>query len=50
MGFIGFHIDLVYENGSHSYLSGHLLDSYYGQLSGPGGPNYGAYTPPKLAY
>lgn len=50
LGFVGFHIDLVYENGSHSYVSGHLLSNYYAGGTGPGGPNFGAYTPPVLTY
>jgi hypothetical protein len=46
-GFIGFHItDSV--GGSKKYVEGYFVFDYYAGLSGPVGPNYGAYSPPKL--
>jgi Flp pilus assembly protein TadG len=45
--FIGFHItDSV--GGSKKYVEGYFVFDYYAGLSGPGGPNYGVYSPPKL--
>jgi Flp pilus assembly protein TadG len=46
-GFIGFHItDSV--GGSQKYVEGYFVFDYYAGLTGPGGPNYGVYSPPRL--
>jgi hypothetical protein len=46
-GFIGFHItDSV--GGSGKYVEGYFVFDYYAGLSGPGGPNFGVYSPPRL--
>jgi hypothetical protein len=46
-GFVGFHITASV-GGSGKYIEGYFLPSFYSGLSGPAGPNYGAYAPSKL--
>ena len=45
--FIGFHItDSV--GASEKYIEGYFIPNFYIGRGGPIGPNYGAYTPPRL--
>lgn len=47
----GYHIQSVYQNGSHSYITGYFVDLSTIPGLNPGNGNgtyYGAYTPPKL--
>ena len=46
-GFIGFHITGS-EKGSKPYVEGYFTSFLYIPQSGPVGPCYGAYTPPRL--
>ncbi|SAL03231.1 hypothetical protein AWB81_06360 [Caballeronia arationis] len=48
VGFAAFHIDSV--NKSSKYVQGHLITGFKITAStGPSGPYYGAYVPPRLA-
>jgi hypothetical protein len=46
-GFIGFHITNSV-GGSGKYIEGYFIFNYYAGLGGPIGPNYGAFSPPRL--
>lgn len=46
-GFIGFHITASV-GGSGKYIEGYFIFNYYAGLGGPIGPNYGAFSPPRL--
>jgi Flp pilus assembly protein TadG len=47
VGFIGFHITAA-KGGSQKYVEGYFTSFLYIPQSGPVGPCYGAYTPPRL--
>lgn len=48
VAFAPFVITAVNKNGSHSYISGHLVSGYKITAGSGGGPAYGALTPPTL--
>ncbi len=45
--FIGFHITGSV-GGSGKYIEGYFIFNYYAGSGGSIGPNYGAYSPPRL--
>jgi len=47
VGFIGFHITGA-RGGNQKYVEGYFTTNIYIPQSGPVGPCYGAYTPPRL--
>ena len=47
--FIGFHI-IGSVGQNEKYIEGHFIPDFYFRPGGPIGPNYGAYTPPRLVY
>ncbi|KMW45265.1 pilus assembly protein TadG-related protein [Ralstonia insidiosa] len=51
VGFVGFQITNVYQNGSHSYIEGNFVGGVKLATGGGGtGPYYGAYVPPRLVW
>jgi hypothetical protein len=48
VGFVGVRIVDVYMRGAHSYITVHKVSDFYAEGTGDVGPNYHAYSPPRL--